>query len=185
MLPVWYVRDLAARGGSFTTTVDASPKQRHGRYELRILWALADPTLNQYAGSAGTVGTAWPHLQQVCRIERHRTLRQQGTWKTEVEVSYAITSLPPERAQAPRLLHMQRGHWGIENKIHHTRDVTFDEDRCQVRSGAAPQVLAATRNLVMTLLRRTGVQNVAAALRTNAGRPHEAVALICGAPTKR
>lgn len=176
---------MAARGGSFTTTQDANRKQRHGRYEVRILWALADPALNQYAGSAGTVGAAWPHLHQVCRIERHRTLRQQGTWRTEVEVSYAITSLPPARAQASRLLRLQRGHWGIENKIHWTRDVTFGEDLCQVRSGAAPQVLAAARNLAMTLLRRSGVQNVAAALRTNAGRPRDAVALICRARTNR
>ncbi len=34
--------------------------------------ALADPELNGYVGSAGTVGEAWPHLQQVCRLERQR-----------------------------------------------------------------------------------------------------------------
>ena len=36
------------------------------------MWALADPELNGYVGSAGTVGEAWPHLQQVCRLERQR-----------------------------------------------------------------------------------------------------------------
>ena len=36
--------------------VDESPKRRHGRRERRELWALADPALNRYAGSAGTVG---------------------------------------------------------------------------------------------------------------------------------
>jgi hypothetical protein len=58
------------------------------------------------------------------------------------------------------------------------RDVTFDEDRCQVRSGAAPQVLAACRNLVTGLLRRQGVSNIAAALRTRASYPQQALALV-------
>ncbi len=52
--------------------VDASSKRRHGRLERRELWALADPEVNEYAGSAGTMGDAWPHLQQVCRLERRR-----------------------------------------------------------------------------------------------------------------
>ena len=71
-----------------------------------------------------------------------------------------------------------RGHWGIENRAHHVRDVVFDEDRCQVRSGAAPQVLAAGRNLAIALLRRAGYPGIAAALRTLAGRPACAVQLV-------
>jgi hypothetical protein len=62
--------------------------------------------------------------------------------------------------------------------VHWVRDVTFDEDRSQVRTGAAPQVMATLRNLVITLLRRAGHTNLAAALRTYAGRPADAVALI-------
>ena len=45
------------------------------------------------------------------------------------------------------------------------RDVTFDEDRSQVRTDAAPQVMAAPRNLVIGLVRQTGAVNIAAALR--------------------
>jgi hypothetical protein len=112
-------------------------------------------------------------------VERRRFLVRQGqVYKTEVEVSYAITSARPERADATRLLHALRGHWGIENKIHYVRDVTMDEDRCQIRSGAAPEVVAACRNLALTLLRRAGHQNVAAALRTYAARPRAAVTLV-------
>lgn len=76
---------------------------------------------------------------------------------------------------------LARGHWGIENKLHWVRDVTFDEDRCQIRSGAAPQAVAACRNLVIALLRRTGVTNVAAALRTYAGRAAAAIRLVATA----
>ena len=114
------------------------------------MWALADPELNGYVGSAGTVGEAWPHLQQVCRLERQRVVKG----KKQVDVSYAISSLPATDADARRLLSLSRGHWGIENRLHWVRDVTFDEDRSQVRTGAAPQVLAGLRNLVISLVRR-------------------------------
>lgn len=139
-----------------------------------MLWALHDPDWNAHLG--------WPHLGQVCRVERRReTIRGGRVVKTEVEVTYAITSLPPERAGAAALLRLLRGHWGIENGAHHVRDVTFDEDRCQVRSGAAPQVFAACRNLAIALVRRAGHRNIAEALRTSAGRPRQAVALVTSA----
>ena len=74
-----------------TVWMDDPGKQRHGRRERRELWALADPELNGYAGSSGVVGEAWPHLKQVCRLERHRTVKG----RNQVAVSYAVTSLPP------------------------------------------------------------------------------------------
>ena len=134
------------------------------------MWALADPELNGYVGSAGTVGEAWPHLQQVCRLERQRVVKG----KKQVAVSYAISSLPATDADARRLLSLSRGHWGIENRLHWVRDVTFDEDRSQVRTGAAPQVLAGLRNLVISLVRRAGHSNVAAALRRHNAHLSEA-----------
>ena len=120
------------------------------------MWALADPELNGYVGSAGTVGEAWPHLQQVCRLERQRVVKGK------------------KDADARRLLSLSRGHWGIENRLHWVRDVTFDEDRSQVRTGAAPQVLAGLRNLVIRLVRWTGHSNVAAALRRHNAQLSEA-----------
>jgi hypothetical protein len=58
------------------------------------------------------------------------------------------------------------------------RDVTFGEDGCQIRTGAAPEVRAACLNVVTTLLRRAGCTNIAAGLRTYAGRPALAVQLV-------
>ena len=71
----WQVREWRERGATLTVRVDATPKRCDGRWERRELWALSDPGLNGYAGSAGTVGEAWPHLQQVCRVERRRTVK--------------------------------------------------------------------------------------------------------------
>lgn len=178
MLPPWYVAVLRRAGGAYDAVTVREPKRRHGRDEVRLLWALADPVVLRGAGSHGTVGAPWPHLQQVCRVERRRTVYRRGRVHDSVEVTYAITSLPPARADARTLLGYVRHHWGIENKTHWVRDVTFDEDRSQTRTGAAPQVMAACRNLAIALLRRVGHPNIAAALRTYAGRPADAVALV-------
>jgi hypothetical protein len=107
-----------------------------------------------------------------------------GTGEIEDRVTYAITSLPPSRADAATLLALLRDHWGIENRLHHVRDVTFDEDRSAIRTRAAPQVAAACRNLAIALLRRLGATNIAAACRTFAGRPRTAIALIAAAGTR-
>ncbi len=145
-----------------------------------MVWVLADPALNAYAGSAGTVGMPWPHLAQVCRVERQRIVLTTGGVIADAsrEVTYYITSRPAAQADAGMLAQVMRGHWGIENKAHHVRDVTFGEDACQLRSGAAPQVRAACLNLVSALLRRAGLTNLAAGLRTCAGRPAFAVQLV-------
>jgi hypothetical protein len=103
------------------------------------------------------------------------------TGEIQEEVSDAITSLGPEAADAARWLDMRRGHWGIEHKLHWVRDVTFAEDGCPIRSGAAPEAVAACRNLVIALVRRAGHANVAAALRTFASRPATAIALVAAA----
>jgi hypothetical protein len=58
------------------------------------------------------------------------------------------------------------------------RDVTFDEDRAQVRAGTAPQCMAAFRNLAIGLLRLLGATNVAAATRRCAAQPALALAAL-------
>jgi len=140
-------------------------KSRHGdRYEVRKLEASS--ALNEYS--------AWPYLAQVCRIERGVTRKGE----TKVEVAYAVTSLWPHEAGPRRLLELNRGHWGIENRLHYVRDVTFQEDGSQVRTGSAPQVMAALRNATIGLLRMAGARNIAAALRRNSAHPEEALALL-------
>ena len=67
---------------------------------------------------------------------------------------------------APRTwLRYARGHWEIGNRRRYARDATLGEDASQVRKGAAPQVMAALRNVVVSVLRSLGGSNIAAALR--------------------
>ena len=89
-----------------------------------------------------------------------------------------MTSAHPSRADARGLLAAIRGTWGIENRLHYVRDVAFDEDRGQARTGAIPATLAACRNVAIALLRRAGMTNIAAGLRTHAGRPAAACRIL-------
>jgi hypothetical protein len=118
----------------------------------------------------------WPGQRQVFMVERERICVRTG--EVECETVYGVTSLSPERADAVRLLTLVRQHWHIENWSHHVRDVTFDEDRSQVRVGSTPEVMAALRNTVIGLIRTTGTTKIAATTRRLAARPWEALALL-------
>lgn len=129
----------------------AEQRARHGsRHEFRQVWA----------SSALTDYLDWPGCQQVGRITRTWTEHDRNGGDTR----QFVTSLPAQVGAAELLGH-GRGHWGIENRLHYVRDVTLGEDASRVRSGAAPQVLAALRNAVLALLRATGATNIAAAVR--------------------
>jgi hypothetical protein len=95
--------------------------------------------------------------------------------KTAVEVVYGITSAGRERADAARLLELARGHWGIAKGLHDVRDVTLGEGACRVRTGSAPQVLAARRNVVAHLLAGVQAASQAAATRSFTARPFAAL----------
>ena len=118
----------------------------------------------------------WPGLNQAFRIDRR--IVEQKSGKARREAVYGITSLSRERAAAAVVLAINREHWSIENKSHWVRDVTYDEDRSQVRKGSIPQVLAALRNTTISLLRWSGASNIAAACRRFAAQPWAALALI-------
>jgi hypothetical protein len=151
-------------------TVD---QRRRGRIETRTITVASCLSravdLTVYSGFAG--------VQQVFRLER-RTLHKRTGALLHQQTVLGITSLSPERASAAALLSLQRGHWAIENRSHYIRDVTFGEDKSQVRKGNLPQVLAALRNAAISLIRLAGHANVAAACRFYAARPSEAVQLI-------
>jgi hypothetical protein len=160
---------------------------RHGeREERRTLEASTEVVAYLAEPEAAEAGERdeekigdWPGLGQVCRVVREvEYVGGERAGETTREEAYALTSLPPEQADAARLLALWRGHWQIENSLHYVRDVTLGEDACQVRSGAAPAVFAACRNTALNLLRRAGHANIAAALRRYAMYPREALALL-------
>lgn len=142
----------------------AEVRDRHGdRREVRRLWA--STSLRGYLD--------WPGVEQVCKVER--VSERKG--KVTRQVRYAITDLGPEVGPEYLQRHI-RGHWGIENRLHYVRDVTFGEDASQVRKESGPEVMAALRNVVLAILRRAGWQNIAAALRHNGWKQPTALKLL-------
>ncbi|MGH3875384.1 MAG: ISAs1 family transposase [Pseudonocardiaceae bacterium] len=141
-------------------TAHRSADTAHGRREIRTLKVV---TIG--------AGIEFPHAAQAIQITRKtrpvsaRTGRR-GRWRTETV--YAITDLGPHHARPDELATWIRGHWQIENGLHWVRDVTFAEDLSTIRTGAAPQVMASLRNLVISLHRLAGATNIAAALRHHA-----------------
>ncbi len=92
-------------------------------------------------------------------------------------VTYNIR-VPPSEANAAPLERLWRGHWTIESQSHYVRDVTLGEDRNHMRTGRAPQALAALRNGLLALWRRAGWTNIADAVRAHAASVPRALAFI-------
>jgi predicted transposase YbfD/YdcC len=139
----------------------------HGRIERRTVKAVTV-----------TAGIAFPHAAQAIQITRKT--RRPGSRKWRAETSYAITSLPAAQARPDQLAGWIRGHWNIGNKLHWVRDVTFGEDASTARTGTGPHVMAALRNLVISILRLAGHASIAAALRHTARDQARAFRLLTG-----
>ena len=87
-----------------TSHFSENDQKAHGRIERRQIQVLTPlPGLINY-----------PSVRQIFRITRKRD--QVKTGAKSIEVAYGMTSLPPEEADAERLLTLNRGHWVVENQ---------------------------------------------------------------------
>ena len=130
------------------STTDTS----HGRRVRRTIKAVQAPDWIDFPGAA-----------QIIQLRRTRTIKGRKT----IEVVYAICSLNMIAAPPATVATWIQGHWGIENALHWVRDVVFDEDRHQLRTGNGPQVMATLRNTAISLLRLAGHTKIATSLRHN------------------
>ena len=105
-----------------------------------------------------TLDPAWQALlTTVIRVRRQRMDRSSrtGLWASRAdEVAFHVSGAPITAAVAAAI----RGHWGIENRSHHVRDVTLAEDASRVRKN--PGVLARIRSFAANILRANGAANI-------------------------
>ena len=146
--------------GRFAKTTNKS----HGRREIRTLRTT----------SLLTFTSKWSGLKQAFELTRERIIGGKRT----IEITYGITSLSEAQANAADLLKIVRDHWQIENCLHYVRDVTLREDACRVRSGTAPQVLAALRNSIVHLLPKKAKKFIPETIERLQIDPGEALKLI-------
>lgn len=123
-----------------------------------------------------TTGISFPHATQAMQITRKS--RSLGSTRWHLETVHALTSLPTHLADPRELGLWIQGHWGIENGLHWRRDVTWMEDRSQVRVGNAPHVMATLRNIAITLLKNLGHKNLAKATRKLRNHPDRVLSLV-------
>ena len=114
----------------------------------------------------------FPYIQQVFPLERTTTLVKTSEMRHETIVG--LTSRSREQA----LLDAVRQHWTIENKVHWTRDVTWQEDKSRVRTGAAPRILASFCNAVLSGLDLKNKKRIASQLRAFAWDREAAMAFV-------
>lgn len=120
------------------------------------------------------LGADWPGCAQVFRLRRERQIGE----KVETQEVFGITSLPPERAGAKELLAIARDHWGIENGLHGVRDGTLREDASRVRKGAAAEVMAVLRNIVIFVFHRFQHKSAASATRHYVCHPERSLEVL-------
>lgn len=113
-------------------------ERSHGRNERREHYVVPAPPALQES-------LQWIGVKTIGMIYRRREVGG----KTQEETTYFISSLPPE---VKRLARLVRGHWGIENSLHWTLDVTFGEDQSRIRKGQGPEIASIFRRLALMLL---------------------------------
>lgn len=113
----------------------------HGRVEVRRAW-VTDWT-DGYQKRANWVG-----LQSFICVESERTIHA----RTSVDRRYYISSLSRQKPET--MLGYVRGHWGIENKLHWSLDMSFREDEARTRVGHSAENLSRIRRLTLNLLKQ-------------------------------
>lgn len=143
---------------SIATTVDRG----HSRFVQRHCLVFAAPEHPL---------TSWAGLKTIVVVkrtgERHR--------KPFCETQFYICSLVLD---AQQLLLDTIGHWGIENRLHWVRDVTFSEDLPPRRGGNAPVNWAILHNFFITLARCLGFRTIPQARRALSNQLDEVFSLL-------
>ena len=116
----------------------------HGRIETRTCYVS-----NQIDWL--TQKEQWAGLKTVAMIEE--TQEKNGILSTERR--FFISSLP---ADAKQISSAVRSHWLIENGLHWTLDVVFNEDKSRVRKDNAAENMAIIRHITLNMLNNTKKQ---------------------------
>ena len=145
-----------------------------GQKEVREVSVSSDSQLLFYLN--------WPGLTHVWQQTKTVTKKDaEGNPQTTTVVSVGIACIPQGIRQediAQQVYAYIRGHWSIENRLHRQRDMVFHEDHATIRRGNAPQIMASTKNIVLSLFHRATVRSFTTAQRRFAAHPEELFAFL-------
>ena len=138
----WFDQALTLKFEGISFSYNERIEQGHHRLEKRQVWSVPVSQLSPLHQQSDWVG-----LKTLVMVVRIRHL-----WnKTTHEVQFYLTSLESDACKLGQAIRL---HWGIENGLHWTLDVTFKEDACRVRTGHAPYNLALLRRIALNALNR-------------------------------
>jgi predicted transposase YbfD/YdcC len=129
---------------NFFDTFDNS----HGRTVRQRVWSLSD--LSPIADL-----DKWEGLNSIVAVETIRQAHSQAEITSDYR--FYLSSLSRSAQDFASLI---RQHWDIENKLHWSLDVTFNEDHCRIRKDSAPENMAALRRLALNLLRQNRSKSI-------------------------
>lgn len=121
---------------SYYETTDSD----HGRVEIRRHWLVSDIDWLD-------AKPLWEGLNCIGMVERERHIND----KVTSETSYYILS---RQCDGKVFAESVRKHWGIENKLHWSLDVSFREDECRKRTGNSAENFAMVRHIALNLLKQ-------------------------------
>ncbi len=87
----------------------------------------------------------WKGLQSLVMIEEKREIGS----KVSLERRFFISSLAPNAQKIARAV---RSHWSVENSLHWTLDLVFNEDASRIRKDNAPENIALVRHITLNML---------------------------------
>lgn len=131
-----YMDDIASKHEADFESVEKD----HGRIEIRRCWQSED--ISWYSDY-----NAWKGLKSFYVIEAVR--EQKG--RKEIQRRYYISSLHDDAKGAAQSV---RRHWEIENALHWSLDVVFNEDQSRARARNAAKNLGTLRAICLNLLKR-------------------------------
>lgn len=122
--------------------------------------------------------TDWPHTHTAFRISRERQLlrRDKVVEKSQEQVVY-VGSFAVDVHSPEKVLALVRGHWGIENRLHHRKDRSMDEDRCRASGSKTGRVMCCLRSIAALVLGRAK-ESLSVVQRRFSGKAHLILALL-------
>lgn len=132
--------EAIATGFNMPHSFHESLEKDHGRIERRRCWGVWDVGWFQDRSQ-------WHGLKSFVCVESKREVGGQSS----VERRYYLSSL--DGRDAKRLLDAIRGHWGVENQLHWSLDVSFREDERRLRQGHSAENFSRLCRIALNLLR--------------------------------
>ena len=143
---------------------ETTQRKRHGRHEYRLV---------ETFDLSERLGSDWGDLiNTAVRVTRHtwRKDTKTGLWQQTSDIAFYASQITLDAATLGAAI---RQHWGIENRNHYVRDVSFFEDQSRIRT--KPGHFARFRTFALNILRANRIKNVSQELYINALNPDHAM----------